>query len=469
MQSSGESFSRSTTLTLSDGKKFVLLFLVSLFLHLWIARLPDTMGDILVYRRWLQVLMEHGLYAAYSENPAFYPDGLPTPIQYPPIFAYLLTILGKLCLFINPEVLRDSKVVDFLIRLPSIAGDLATGCLLYFVSKRDNPRIGVMAFGSYALNPAVLFNTSYWGQTDSLIAFMLLLSVILAGQRKMKWSWICLTIGILIKPAFLIAFIPLLIVWNHKHDPKELFSSLGAVLLTLVLVFLPFLVNNHFREILRLLYLRIDMMAYVSVNAHNLWWAITGGLPWTLANEKILWGLSYQNVAIMLFSSVYGVVIYKFWGAQDKKSLYMAASIIALCLFMLSTHMHENHLFLFLPLFALVCFSQTGYIGIFMFFSFTFLLNMILHDPYFYHLINSLRFGDPFILQTDPNVSPAVLDLYEREGYKLVIEQSYGKCHSGWFIFTILNSWMNVLMFFSFLYLTLRSKVFLKKNDMARP
>ena len=78
-------------------------------------------------------------------------------------------------------------------------------------------------FALYVFNPAILANSTLWGQVDSLTALFTLLSVYLASKNKYMFSALAIAVGTLIKPqaAFVIPAIVYLSI-NNKWKIKQM-------------------------------------------------------------------------------------------------------------------------------------------------------------------------------------------------------------------------------------------------------
>jgi hypothetical protein len=139
-------------------------------------------------------------------------------------------------------------------------------------------------------------------------------------------------------------------------------------------------------------------MPFTSVNAHNLWWFFGG---WENANAPIFVGITPKAIGISLFLVAYAALVIKnrSWlsgegataSAHTGRLMLLAAAITA-SFFYLSTHMHENHLFVALPLLLVVAgrSSSLGYVVLAVTVVST--LNGLLHDtdaPYLIPFINA--------------------------------------------------------------------------------
>jgi hypothetical protein len=88
--------------------------------------------------------------------------------------------------------------------------------------------------------------------------------------------------------------------------------------------------------------------------------------------------------------------------AEYTGRLFALAAAITAAFFFLSTHMHENHLFMALPLLLAVAGARRQAAGLFLACTIAVTLNMMLHDPELpYRLPLGLATASPF---TDPHL-----------------------------------------------------------------
>jgi len=117
--------------------------------------------------------LDQGTFIAWSANLSEngFKDFYQGWSDYLPGYLYVLWFLGKIRGII-PDVL--------LYKLPAILADLATGFLIYkIVGKLKNSKWGLIASSLYIFNPAILANSTFWGQIDSISSLFSLLSVFL--------------------------------------------------------------------------------------------------------------------------------------------------------------------------------------------------------------------------------------------------------------------------------------------------
>ncbi len=325
----------------------------------------DPNDDVQQFKYWSLILAHDGLGRVY-ETP-FY--------DYPPLYSYFLTPIGRLYTHLHPGVtsrlndpdalarLDDSTFFTVVVKLPPLLFDLAIAALLALLARRSDPQetggarsIPWLAAAAYLLNPAVLFNAGYWGQPDSVVAFFVLAAfAALGGGRRRAWlAWPLLALACTMKPLGA-PFVPLLLVASlflHGWRTTLLGALAGAG--AALLVYAPCLLASGASRVAARLLRDVGVMGFTSVQAHNFWWIVG---PWKNADAPWLGPITAKQVGLVLFAAfLVGLCVRLVRVARarraglDRSQLLLLAGALALGFFMLATHMHENHAFAAIPL-----------------------------------------------------------------------------------------------------------------------
>jgi hypothetical protein len=319
--------------------------------------------------------------------------------DYPPLYAYLLAPIGAIYGRINPdagETYQSSRALGFLVKLPPLLFDGLLALLIGTIAARFGlwrGRRSWLGWGAallYLLQPAVLFDSGYWGQPDAVHVFFILLALTLILLRKPAWGWVAAALACLMKP-LAAPFLPLLVLATFLRGGwRKLATGAAAALATCFVVFLPFIVTGRGGMALRHFLFDVDVMPYSSVNAHNLWWLLG---PWRPANDPWIGVISKTHVGLALFGIAYLYILWRLWrvemgerpsaagtGLAGEDHWYVAAAGIAFSFFFFSTHMHENHLFAAVPLLALLAYRGRIWGALAVLVGLIALVNMANHD-----------------------------------------------------------------------------------------
>jgi hypothetical protein len=381
-----------------------------------VALLPSYQFDVQMYAHWSLKAAQEGLSGVYRTS----------GMDYPPLYAYVLYPLGKLYTWASPggsRLITESRLLTFLIKSPPILFDLGTAWLLAEIARRRGASIAWRKIlpALYLLNPAVLFATGYWGHPDSMYTFFVLAAMAVLGGdrfgrphprdagersapdplRRVLWSGSPALAGALLALALLTKplaapYVPLLIGLSFLwHGTRRTMLGIAAGLATVVVFCLPFTQREGAAVFIRHMTDNIGVMPFTTCNAHNIWWLLApwhpAGAPWLGPFTPALVGI---GLVLLFLGALAGRarLVHRTQrdGLTAEQGIALAAAV-GFGFFMLSTHMHENHMF---PVIALTlallpwpasaartaragsaigAFLAAASLGI--------LLNMALHDP----------------------------------------------------------------------------------------
>lgn len=322
--------------------KILLVLVLILRINLFI--LPSFQIDMNGWKAWSYRLAQVGPSNFYS--PDYFSD-------YFPGFLYILWISGSLFNLFSMPI--TGLLFEFFLKFVTSLFDIGSAVYIYKIVSRYNKKWSYFAPILYLANPAVLFNSSVWGQVDGIFTFFLLMSAqYLFEKKKIFKSVGALSLGILVKPQSL-AFAPILAIHLWKNFPKEkiMKSSLFGLLVILVLSF-PFFPKNPIFGLAELGSKSQDVYQYTSLFAFNFWGIFGAWKPDNL--EFILsfkiWGIFLYLCSLVLISLP--LLRKKIVAGQ----LYFAVSLSLFSFFIFLTRMHERYLFPFLAFFLIAAIIQ---------------------------------------------------------------------------------------------------------------
>ncbi len=443
----------------SKNYKLLPIVLLSASIQIFVAFIPDTMGDLISYHDWTRALVREGFVHAYLDSDFLRDRG--TTIIYPPVIPLVYWSVGKTVTILNPALLSHGYFLDLVLKLIGVIFNLFILWIIWLNYRKDeDTKIIFAALLGYGLNLAIIFNTSYWGQTDSISSFLIVSAFYLQKNlRKPELSAALAAAAVMAKPtiwplALLVAVA--ILKWNGV---RRFISAGMAGVATITLLLSPFIIAGRFNDIVEALLIQIDASPYVSANAHNLWWIIQGGLPMIHVAADFIGPFSYKEAGILLSGSFIAITIWKFWNSKSAEALYLAAASIAFGFFMLSTHMHENHWFMVFPVFAMIAFRKPVFRKFFYALSFVFIVNLLLHDPYLSYSIHDSVPGPAMDLRSQPSDSP-IARTFEREGKGYVLQERTGRVTVIGYFLTLLNAQAALLLFILWLINFYRAKSF---------
>lgn len=314
----------------NDAKLLILTLLgVGLLMRIPLALLIDGHPfDLNTFKNWSTTVAEN-----FSQ---FY-QGRNTS-DYPPLYIYMLFLIGKI-----GSLSALSPYFTLLLKLPSIVADIATSFLIYKLAKKYlSVEISILLSAFYTFNPAILMNSTIWGQVDSFFTLIIVGAIVLLTEKKIGLASVLFSAAVLMKPQGII-FLPVLFFeLIRQKSLKGWIKVFVSALVTAIVIVLPFSLNTNGLWIFKLFASTLGEYPYASVNAFNFFSLIGANF---VKDAGILFIFSYHIwglIAIVLITAFS-------WFLFINGNSQVYASAIALVLidgvFTFSTRMHERYMF----------------------------------------------------------------------------------------------------------------------------
>lgn len=312
----------------------------------------------------VKVVFENG-YAIDKEHTDTWTYSAP---NQPPLTILMLTAMAGLWFFVGnifsnlnyafsafPSGLVwfwESKGMILVMKLPSIIADLGIGYILYrFIRKSENIKKYASTIAViWLFNPIVWYNSAIWGQTDSVVNLLGLLSVLSLLGKKLRWAAFWFSLCILFKGS-LIYFAPILfsVALIQKYSWKEWIISIFYSFVVLLLTSIWFHPYFDFPLWLFELYTNVFIpgeIGYLSANAFNFWWLVDSGATYDSIKyfgvPARVWGFT-----IPFFVMLWQIIILR-KGITNEKVIH-ALAITSFSIFLFMTRIHERYLYPFFP------------------------------------------------------------------------------------------------------------------------
>lgn len=268
--------------------------------------------------------------------------------DYPPGYMLILYVVEAISRLFSIETATVASRV--MIKLVPILCDLGAGFVIWKIAKKKfSEGSSCLIAGLYVIAPAILMNSSVWGQTDSVFTLCLVLVCYLCMKEKRIPAYFVFMLGFFIKPQMLM-FTPVLI-WtiveqvflkdfSWKKFATDLIGGLASIGAFLVAL-LPFGIG----EVLGQYISTMGEYEYATVNAYNFWALM--GKNWVDQNEVFMflpmrvWG----TVIILLSVILSAYVFFKLRKREDKSRYFLSGAVVIGTMFLFSVRMHERYLF----------------------------------------------------------------------------------------------------------------------------
>jgi dolichyl-phosphate-mannose-protein mannosyltransferase len=307
---------------------------VSLVLRLLLGYYtPGYEMDMNCFKAWGNLVNTVGFDGVYYQN---------VFLDYPPGYLYILAFLDKIRQIFG--IGYDAQIYILIIKLPAILFDIAAGFILYKIACKKSGSISAAIISSlYLFCPVVILDSCVWGQIDSFVVFLLLLSFNFLASEKYIFAGIFLGIGCISKPQVLI-FLPVFFFWTLFHKKyKGMLIGLASVVFTMLIVCKPFASGWDYSILIQKYTETLSEYNYYSINAYNFYDLI--GLNWTALPENTFLSALLKCCGPVAAAALSGFILFKSRKRPDISSAYASGAVIMSTVFMFTVKMHERYFF----------------------------------------------------------------------------------------------------------------------------
>lgn len=341
--------------------------------------------DILRYKDWGRISFLYGPADTYN---SYHLSFGTLPNNQPPGSLYIINsmyftqiqaskILMKIFNFSPGEIpWINIYLPDIFLRIPSIFADILIGLIIYNLIKTKKGRKEAIIYSSiFLFNPVIIYNSSFWGQMDSLNNLFLLLSILFLIKKRYFLSLFFIFTSLYIKLS-LIFILPLLllIIFLKLKQKIKLILFLLLIFIFLFILTIPISANPSWFLNFAFENAKGEMQNITNF-AFNFWWFIfkphllmgpTKNMSFSeilLTNSPsslVKFGLSLETWAYLL-SAIFSLPLF-FKILKNKEEIFsngkifLYISLLAFIGFMFLPKMHERYIY---PVFPLL----TIYIG----------------------------------------------------------------------------------------------------------
>jgi len=368
------------------------LVLLALALNLGLMPLGEHY-DLFLFQSWGNRALQEGLPSLYQDK--LEKDFNQETSNHPPLHLYLL----RFDAWLNFRLFQDNTPLTphYLVisKLIACLSNITIGLLIYFYIRfQRGLKMAFLVTAIYLLNPALIYDISYWGQADAIGTLFMLLSILLLMKNRPLGSTVCLSLGVLIQLRAIILLPVLFLVIIKKERIRKILVIVIINILLIAGVCLPYLRAHQAENLLRVVIDSPGTFSYVTCAAANFWYLISPHYPIdeVLKDTIPIFGVSLRMVGSTLFILYILLVLYHLHKNGD---VLLASAAICFAFFMLPTQIHSRYLFPFFALLALSLTKNKKFFYIFIILSLSYLLNlmMVLQFPwrqyYIYYFIQS--------------------------------------------------------------------------------
>jgi Gpi18-like mannosyltransferase len=345
---------------------------------------PGFGVDVGSYQAWAMQIADLGPAQTYQQG--YFLD-------YPPGYLYALWIAGVIVRMFG----AGGDVMRMIVESPALVADLLLSLVVFaYVRRSKHKSLGLIAMLMVALNPALLFDSVIWGQSDSVLTLAMLLAVFATLEKEYEISWALAALSVLIKPQGLMV-VPVLGWWLLlEADPATWLRAAIVSLGTFIIGIAPFQIGHEWDWIIKLYSSTAAYYHETSVNAFN-FLALIGGVR--TQDSGTIGGVTFFALGMALLVPLYAFVAYVLWRSRTAKSLLYTSFIALFGFFMFAPRMHERYLYPALVFVIPLALESTEMMVVFAILTLTCLFNL----AYIKHTLESAA------VFLDPHDGPAML------------------------------------------------------------
>lgn len=379
---------------------FWILAAFSLIVGLLVGAFYNQFIDIISFHIPWSKALQQGLFSAYQNCEI---------LNYPPLFPFLLwTVSPFLNAAFDAEFWQGTML---LLKLYPVLFNVAIGVVSYYFLRKESEKFAFLCGCLWLFNPSAIFSASFWGQTDTLLMFFILVMFFMLHKQKPIWAALFFTLGCLCKLQMLY-FAPIIaleLFFNYK--PSIWLKSIGLGILTFGLSWLPFMIGSSNMKLPFDIYFGgFNQYNYINLFAGNIF-GFFPDLNFKNSTDAMFAGISFNQISTIITILVI-VLIVAFYIYLKKKNIksepVIIATIMMEILFLFNTKMHERYQLpvLVLTFLCLMIYKNKVSIIVFVSMSIITLLNqsmVIFHEnyhgfftdivPYEQFFISSLNFA----------------------------------------------------------------------------
>lgn len=326
--------------------KTIWILLIIIIVRICLILLPSFHIDMITWQAWTQRLIE--VTPIHFYNPNYFAD-------YFPGYLYMLWFLGASFKFLFPAVSIFSLGFEFYLKIFTNLFDIATAYYIFKIISNYKKNLALLGAIFYLASPALIFNSSVWGQVDGILTFFLVYSAYCLLELKKSYRFsIFFALSALIKPQGIVIF-PVLFTYFISNFKASKYLSLFLIPLLLTVLSLPFFLKDPVFGLFHLFQKSAGTYPYTSMFSYNLW-SLAG---WWIPDSTKLFGLPFQIWGFLMYLLCLIIILFPILfkrGHRDTKLLYFACALAIFSFFLFLTRMHERYLFPFFSFFLITAF-----------------------------------------------------------------------------------------------------------------
>lgn len=362
--------------------------------------LPNGTLDEGFWKHWMEVIHQRGVLNIFRESDTDYVG-----------YHWVLWILAVTYDWIGGLYDQTAPTLHILVKIPSIVFDAILIATVYtstkFVVNRrttvthptteSGHRLGLAAAAICAFQPAVLYDSAVWAQTDAAISAAMLGSLVLAYRQRPGWAGFVFALGFAIKPHPVIIGPLLALALFRNRGARSLLRGAAAGAATIGAILMPWILHGdaeRIRDVYTTLFTK--ERERLSELAWNIWW-----IPDQLGDPRPdsaafgwLEAISYERLAFTLSACATLLALAYACRHRDIVPTLIAGSYQVFAFYELPIGSHERYLYPMLVLLLPVVMVRRAWAWMYAAVSTTLFLNLVIVAPPIKRYADDYVYGD---------------------------------------------------------------------------
>jgi dolichyl-phosphate-mannose-protein mannosyltransferase len=334
----------------SNAVQLGAIILAGLLIRIAFIQAAGYHDDVVIFANWFTAIAAAPLAHVYAQVPG---------LNYPPMIVVMYKLEAIVVHWFvhgNP----NEYVLNITIKLPPILLDCVGAALVYRVVRHYAAhRFALLGAAFIALNPAIIYDSAFWGQNDVIPTLLALFAIseLLVGNAIV--AWLSIAAAVLFKPPVLV-LVPLMLlhpfrVTGAQRRARLFWGALGvAGALAMAEVF-AYVFFEHPNPVAALRHLVAQYMyfssvfPYLSLSAFNIWALFA---PFFTSDATKVLGVALHTWGNVLFILAAAAISWRSLRARRPRDVFEACALVLLAFFVLMTEMHERYLYYAVVFFA---------------------------------------------------------------------------------------------------------------------
>jgi hypothetical protein len=230
-----------------------ILVTLSLLVQMALTPVANHPHDLFSEKIWIYTLMTEGLKGLY-----FRPlvtavvaaqGGIPTQhavFPYPPLLGY--AYYGVALILSNLGITSiGSFAFEFLSKMVNIIAGLVGGVITYFLAIQlsCSRKAAVFASGLFLFNPAIVFDSAIWGETDTVLLVFLLAATLFLMKGRLGLMWGSIALALLTKQTALVPVGVLALISVRQRGIRANLQPIALALSTVFIAIAPYVASGY--------------------------------------------------------------------------------------------------------------------------------------------------------------------------------------------------------------------------------